>query len=652
VERRNLGALAAAYGVQLGYTDIEGRRRTASREALLAVLRSLGAPVEKADDLPGALRERRRARWERVTEPVVVAWEGEPVEIGLRLPSSVSTRRLQCRIKLETGEERRQVFRSRDLQVVARASVGGVSMTARRLRLPGSWPVGYHRVRIECGGEIHETLVLRAPRRAWIGETGDGTQGGWGIFAPAYALHSGRNWGCGDLTDLASLGEWVSGLGGNALATLPLLSAFLDEPCEPSPYAPVSRLFWNELYLDVSAVPELRDVPGASRLIGSPGFRRERRRLRAGERVDHRAAMALKRRVLEKLSESFSGERGARRAAFRSFRSETEGLRQYARFRAAGEKHASSWRVWPSRMREGTLRRGDYAERVSAGAPPDDFFPLGQDWGFPPVRPDRSREQGHRHLVACLRNHLRFASTLRIDHVMSLHRLFWVPAGFPAAGGVYVRYPAEELHALICLESHRHRSTIVGEDLGTVPAYVRSAMDRHAFLRSYAVQSALPPRAGGRPAPVPVSAVAGMNTHDMPTFAGFWRGLDIRDRVALGLLDRGRAGLEHDRRRRRREVLTGELRRRGHLSDKSGDARAVLRGSLDCLAESPASTVLVNVEDLWLERRPQNVPGTTTERPNWQRKTSHSMEAFTDMTRVRRLLERLDRHRRGRMGRT
>jgi 4-alpha-glucanotransferase len=172
-------------------------------------------------------------------------------------------------------------------------------------------------------------------------------------------------------------------------------------------------------------------------------------------------------------------------------------------------------------------------------------------------------------------------------------------------------------------------------------------MERHAILRSYALQSALPPHARGRPAPVPASAVAGLNTHDMPTFAGFWRGLDIRDRVELGLLEPSRLDLENDRRRRRREVLVGELRSRGHLRDKSSDARAVLRGSLDFLAESPAKTVLVNLEDLWLERRPQNVPGTTTERPNWRRKTSRTVEIFTGMTRVRRLLESVDRHRRG-----
>jgi 4-alpha-glucanotransferase len=696
VERKKLSALATAYGVQIGFTDVWGRRRNASREALLAVLRGLGAPLEKETDLPAALRQRRRSPWRRVTEPVTVAWEGRPVEIVLRLPSSASSRRVRCRVVLESGESRRHDFTPRDLGVVARASVGGTRMTKRRLALPGPWPVGRHRVVIEWGGRSHETLVLRAPRRAWTG-TGEN---GWGVFAPVYALHSGRDQGCGDLADLASLGEWVHGLGGRTVATLPMLAAFLDEPCEPSPYAPVSRLFWNELYLDVTAVADLRDLPEARRLVRSAGFRRTSGQLRSGERIDYRAVMAHKRRVLEKLSGAMLRARGSRRDAFERFRRRTEGLTAYARFRAAVEKRGRTWRQWPSRMRDGRLRRGDwddrvahyhevvqwliseqlgklasgarsrgvellldlplgvhpdgfdvwregdlFAEGVSAGAPPDDFFPLGQDWGFPPVRPDRSREQEHRHLLACLRNHLRFAGALRIDHVMSLHRLFWVPAGFPAAEGVYVRYPAEELYALLCLESHRHRSVIVGEDLGTVPSYVRSAMERRGILRSYALQAALPPDARGKPAPVPASAVAGLNTHDMPTFSGFWRGLDIRDRVELGLLDPGRVDLEDDRRRRRREALVGELRRRGHLRDKSGDARAVLRGSLGFLAESPARTVLVNLEDLWLERRPQNVPGTTTERPNWRRRTSHSMEAFSDMTPVRRLLGSLDRHR-------
>ena len=195
-ERRKLNALATAYGVQLGYTDVEGRRRTASREALLEVLRCIGAPVDKATDLAGAVRERRYSLWQRVTEPVVVAWDGEPVEVVLRLASSESNRRLRCRVVLEAGEGRTHVFKPRDLPVVARASVGGVPMTARSLRLPGPWPVGHHRIGIERRGQLHESFVLRAPRRAWQGGR---TDGGWGVFAPVYALHSARSQGIGDV---------------------------------------------------------------------------------------------------------------------------------------------------------------------------------------------------------------------------------------------------------------------------------------------------------------------------------------------------------------------------------------------------------------------------------------------------------------------
>jgi 4-alpha-glucanotransferase len=505
----------------------------------------------------------------------------------------------------------------------------------------------------------------------------------------------------GDLRDLSAVGRWVRELGGAAVSTLPLLASFLDEPLDPSPYAPVSRRFWNELYLDLSAVPELRSSSRARRVVESAGFKAETRRLRAMPRVDHRAAMAVKRRVLEVLCAELHRVDSQRRGAFERFVAQRQGLEDYARFRATVEKRGAPWGAWPARLRDGKLRPGDgdqrveryhryvqwlmseqlgklartarsggadlaldlpvgvhpdgfdswreraaFVDGVSAGAPPDDFFPWGQNWGFRPLHPQRSREQGHRYFIESLRNHLQFAGVLRIDHIMGLHRLYWVPEGFAADEGTYVRYPAEELYAVICIESHRHGSRIVGEDLGTVPAYVRSSMKRHGVERLYALQAALPTRARRRVPAVPASAVASLNTHDMPTFAGFWGALDIDERVELGLLEPEQAGAEHTRRGHQREACIRELRRRGHVTGNPPSARTAVRGSLVALASSSAATVLVSLEDLWLETRPQNVPGTTTERPNWRRKASLSLEAIRRDKRIRSTLRAVDRRRR------
>ncbi|MBC7106597.1 MAG: 4-alpha-glucanotransferase, partial [Firmicutes bacterium] len=275
------------------------------------------------------------------------------------------------------------------------------------------------------------------------------------------------------------------------------------------------------------------------------------------------------------------------------------GVRDYARFRAAVERRRGGWTSWPAMMRDGRLEEGDYdpqneqyhlyvqwaaseqfgvlADRARAegvglyldfplgvhregydvwrergvfvlkansGAPPDPFFTGGQDWGFPPLHPEAVREQGYRYFRACLRHHLRHAGALRLDHVMGLHRLFWVPRGLPAREGVYVRYPAEEFYALLCLESLRHGSALVGEDLGTVPRYVRSAMGRHGVYRMYILPFELTPHPGKTLRYVPADRLAGLNTHDMPPFAAFWEACDdaVRSSVARFLRDRGWLG--------------------------------------------------------------------------------------------------------------
>ena len=295
-------------------------------------------------------------------------------------------------------------------------------------------------------------------------------------------------------------------------------------------------------------------------------------------------------------------------------------------------------------------RRDLFALQASAGAPPDDFFTKGQDWGFPPLHPERIREDGHAYFRACFANQLRYAGILRIDHVMGLHRLFWIPNGAGPPEGTYVRYPAEELYAILCLESHRHRARIVGEDLGTVPPYVRPTMARHGLRRMYVVQYELTPARRQALGKIPKASVACVNTHDMPPFAAFLDALDVDDRVSLGLLDGEEARREKIARQELARALTDFLRKRGRLPWTGGDpgGEALLRACLHHLAASAAETVIVNLEDLWLERAPQNTPGTSAERPNWRRRCrAIPSRSSARLPGVDRALREIDRIRKG-----
>jgi 4-alpha-glucanotransferase len=238
------------------------------------------------------------------------------------------------------------------------------------------------------------------------------------------------------------------------------------------------------------------------------------------------------------------------------------------------------------------------------------------------MSPEALRLNRYHYYIAFIRNHLRFARLLRIDHVMGLHRLYWIPNELSGDKGVYVEYPAEELYAILSLESHRHRSGIVGENLGTVPPAVNAAMSRHNIARMYVVQYELAGNSKNMNPP-PRNAVASLNTHDMPPFRSFYGGSDIDDRIDLGFLSAEMAGAERRQRALQRRALTEFSGKR-----KYGD---IFREIMRFLANSMANIVLINIEDLWGEVLPQNVPATNKERPNWRRRIRPGIEQLRRM---------------------
>lgn len=674
--------LARDCGIETSYRDLFGRRVRAGPDQLLAALNAFGLPIENPAQAGEFLQERRARRWGRALEPVCVAWDGQ-LDFTVRVPASRREGRVRVAVELQGGN-------LWEFPVsLARVRVLGQSPDGHRLslgvRLLAGLPPGYHRLRVEAGpGLAGEALVISAPSRA-----APAPSRAWGAFLPLYALWTSRSWGTGDFTDLRTLADWVTGLGGWVVGTLPLLAAFLEAPFEPSPYAPASRLFWNDLYVDPTAAPNFAECEPARSLLADSEFRAAVERLQAEPLVDYRQVYAVKRRVLSLLAADFFA-RYSGHPDFARFLAERPDVEDYARFRAVAEGFGAGWPAWPEPFRSGVIGAGDFDETARryhlfvqwladrqlaavtnlyldlplgvhpdgydvwrhrevfvlggrAGAPPDMFFTAGQDWGFPPLHPERLREAGYGYFIAVLRHHMRRARMLRVDHVMGLHRLYWLPPGLDARSGVYVRYPADELYAILTLESVRSGCAVVGENLGTVPPEVNPTLARHGVLGMYVLQFELRPE--GRPLPPEPNSVASLNTHDTPTFAGFWAGRDIADRVDLGLLDEAGAAAEQEYRGRIRAATVDFLRGAGLLPPDESGPEAVLRGLLRFLGRSEAAMVLVNLEDLWLEDRPQNVPGTSWERPNWRRKARYAFEEFSRSARVEQILGELNRDR-------
>ena len=644
---RQLRELARLYSIQLTYEDSEGKKRDASKESLLAALRMR---IPEGVDMRDALEVRKRAFWRRIVDPVTVVWGRRPLSFDVRLPRALAGSTLEWHLKLEDSATREGQL---DLSAMKLAADEG-EFASRTVAIHEKLPEGYHVLSLTVGNASAETFVIatgvKAPRPK---------ERSWGVFLPLYAARSGDKWGAGDLSDMRAFREWITSLGGGVVATLPLLASFEEEP---SPYSPVSRLFWNEMYLDLRRLPEWTDDLRNDAVMAD---------LQRTEQVDYEKVIAAKRRVLERMAARFRRDDDF-------FQFASRGAFGYAHFRAAKEERESAdyhlyvqYRM-AQQMREiaDDARRGGvglyldfplgvhpdgfdawkygrlFAKGAAVGAPPDSFFTKGQNWGFPPFDPDAIREDRYDYFRACIRHHVSHAGILRLDHVMGLHRLFWIPEGGEAKDGVYIRYDEDELYAIVVLEARRHDCALVGEDLGTVPEYVPRMMKRHGLRRMYVVQYETRTD-GEQPAGAPPQeSVASVNTHDMPTFAGFWTGTDIDDRVEQDLLNLEEAEQEKEKREQMRQALTRYLKAQGLLSEETEDTKAVLEAILRFLSRSAAEITLVNVEDLWLEKRPQNVPGVPDR--SWRQKFRRTLEEMKSDPAIARMLEAVDRERHGR----
>ncbi len=703
----DLRRLAEAMGVMTTFTDAFGTRRTASVDALVAVLRILGAELDEPSGAGGALRAWEADRARSALEPVVVAWDGRLGPFPIRLP--VDDPDLPVSILLEADDGSwtsppAPLMVSRSADRPGRAGV--VDAVAIPPETVGQIPFGYHRFTVRLGGVEHHATLLSAPPRC-VPFPGPA----WGTFLPLYALRRPGDRGVGDVGDLRRMMEWTESLGGRTVGTLPLYASFLGPrgPFSTSPYSPVSTRFWNELFADVTAAPEHAMEPG-SPMDPRPPAERDPSGPPVGDPtdpqfvnlIDYRQAMGRTRAILEPMAHA-AHQDPSRRAWLERAVAQRPELDDYARFRAAIERTGTSWRAWPEPARGGLLRESDaivdaaaaryhryvqalmadqmaalprdpargvgllldlpvgahpdgydvwrdretFAVGANAGAPPDTFFALGQDWGFPPPHREHLRRTGYASVRSRLRTAMRHAAAIRLDHILGFHRLYWIPAGAPPSEGVYVRYPSDELFAVLCIESDAAGTPVVGEDLGTVPKAIHRAMDRHGVLRTYVLELELwPGREPALPAP-PRASLATLNTHDLPTFAAYVGGTDVDDRARMGLLDAHEAEEAAAERGLLLDRLRAMLTDRGLLGPReTRDPRALLRASLELLATSDAELVLVNLEDLWGESLRQNLPGTSTEEPNWRRRARLTFDESIQSPEVVGALEAVDRRRR------
>jgi 4-alpha-glucanotransferase len=500
--------------------------------------------------------------------------------------------------------------------------------------LPRDFPLGYHWLQSPDG---HRRRLIVSPGRCWLPEG----HRAWGWAVQLYATRSRDSWGIGDLADLRAVRRMAEDQGAGFLLINPLHAVAPLAEQEPSPYLPATRRFRNPIYLRVAEVPgadgvDLEDDAG--------------RALSEGDLIDRNAIWARKREVLMRIFFAHGGGE-----AFLRWREEQgPTLQDWAAWAAIAEEHGGDWHAWPEELRrpdgpapaeyveqhgavvafhawlqwalelqfaaatagmtviqdlpigvsgggaDAWAWQAVLADGVSVGAPPDAFNSQGQDWGSPPLVPWRLRDADYEPFIQSIRATIAGAGGLRIDHVMGLFRLWWVPSGGSAANGAYVRYPAEDLLDIVALESARAEALVVGEDLGTVEDGVREALAEHGIL-SYRLLWF----EDADPATWPASSMAAVTTHDLPTVAGLWTGDDATEQASLGTATDEEAG-------NGRRQLLGRL---PGLPDDASAERAVER-AYQLLTGAPSTLLSATLEDAVGEARRPNMPGTTS-RPNW-----------------------------------
>ncbi len=520
----------------------------------------------------------------------------------------------------------------------------------------------------EQGDHSGEALSQVASERAYQGR--DPRQL-WALAVQLYGVRSRRNWGHGDLTDLAALIDLAADLGAAGVGLNPLHALF-DERAEPSPYAPNSRVFLNPRYIDVEAVPEF---PG----LRAAAMEAEVVALRAQELIDYRGVVAAKEKALRLAYDVFRrNARGDRQREFDTFRrNRGSPLMQFACFESLRSHFGRPWPQWPAelrapndsflrrlrlaneheiayfefvqwiahnqldRCRERTATRGlpiglylDVAvgaraegfdawsepgavlSTVEIGAPPDMLNTAGQKWGIAGVNPIGLKARAFEPFRRVLRASMGYAGAIRLDHVMALQRQFLVPDRMAPVRGMYVRSPFGAMLAATTQESLAHRCIVIGEDLGTVPANFRETVADWGIW-SYQVMMFERVAGGAFRAPPDYreTALATFATHDLPTFAGWLEGADLELKRSLGI-DPGETDAE---RAAARTALKDAL---AAQELPSCDFLSVAR----YLAAARSRLLVISMEDAIGVIEQVNVPGTIDEHPNWRRRLPVALE--------------------------
>ena len=665
--------LADAFGISTEFWDWKGRLTQVDDDTVVGILAGMGVDATTDAGADAALTEHELRPWRRALPACTVMRQGTPTHVAVHVPGGTPA---AVSIRLEEGGRRDAVQVD---NTVPDRDVDGTWTGEATFELPGDLPLGYHRLHLESvAGETEATLVVTPAFLGFPAAMGDHRI--WGYATQLYSVRSADSWGMGDLADLADLATW-SGTQHFAdyLLVNPLHAAQPVPPLEPSPYLPSSRRYVNPLYIRPELIAEYATLPEHKRSRIDKLHRDLLRFLAPSGQIERDPIWEAKLDALRIIYDEGLSE--VRTMAKENFvRGEGRMLAQFATWCALVGAFGTNWRDWPAEdqrpsspevsafaarnareidfyvwlqwvadnqlreaqsaakaagMRVGVMNDlavgvssasaeawvlGDaFASGVGVGAPPDHYNQLGQDWGQAPWRPDRLEELSYQPFRAMVTGILRHSGGIRVDHIMGLFRLWWIPAGMAPTRGAYVRYDHDAMVGILMLEAHRAGALVVGEDLGTVEPWVRDYLRDRGVLGTSVAWFEMD--GDGRPVPPEgyrEYAMASVTTHDMPPTAGYLALDHITLQDRLGLLTEG---IEEETAIAQRTFATWRhaLIERGFLApEHADDIDEQVLAMHRWIVASPARVLNAALTDAVGDHRTQNQPGTVDEYPNWR----------------------------------
>lgn len=516
----------------------------------------------------------------------------------------------------------------------------------------------------------------------------------WGLSINLYSIRSSKNWGAGDFGNLKEIVKWISELKGGFVGINPLHAIPNKEPFGISPYSPITRLYKNFIYLDIEKIPEVKQLKGQLAIDKLKQLRDEDlidyEKVAAIKEECLRSAFE----VFYKKWIAASSAHDDRIENFKRYITEEgDNLESFAAYLALSKEFGENWQEWPEEYRMplsyevqifkeahekkilfykyiqwliddqlkenselsknlgmpiglyhdlaiGSIGGGSdawtaqnvIAERIDLGAPPDDFNPAGQNWGLPPIIPEKLKESGYEFFIQLIRKNMRYFGALRIDHALGMFRQFWIPKGMHASHGAYVKQPTEDLLRIIALESIRNKTVVIAEDLGTIGENVHETLYRFHMLsykllyfeRNYPDPFFLPPER------YPEMALCAVTTHDLPTIYGWWAKSDIELKKRLKIFtDENTYKIYVEHRERDIDLLLNSLKYYGiiePLVKTSEMTRELCIAIYEYLARTPCKLLAVSLDDIIGTLNQQNMPGIIDSYPSWRQKTPITLE--------------------------